>query len=100
MQHRRAERPHYLLRQYTFEQMLNLHAQRHEWDHDAENLIRTFRSFSIVDEMPDPICLLGKDWDNMKIDLIEISKRWSPAVVIKVLHIGFKVEATINMYRF
>lgn len=66
---------HYLLRQYTFEQMLNLHAQRHEWEHDEESLIRTFRNFSIADEMPDPICLLGKDWDNIKIDLIEISER-------------------------
>lgn len=66
---------HYLLRQYTFEQMLNLHVQRHEWEHDEESLIRNFRNFSIADEMPDPICLLGKDWDNIKIDLIEISER-------------------------
>lgn len=64
---------HYLLGQYTFEQMLELHAQRHEWEHDAESLIRKFRDFSIADEMPDPICLMGKDWDDIKIDLIEIS---------------------------
>lgn len=66
---------HYLLRQYTFEQMLDLHAQRHEWEHDEESLIHNFRNFSIADEMPDPICLLGADWDNIKIDLIEISER-------------------------
>ena len=66
---------HYLLRQYTFEQLLELHAQRYEWEHDEESLIRNFRNFSIADEMPDPICLLGKDWDNIKIDLIEISER-------------------------
>ena len=62
---------HYLLNYYSLPQMLALHEKRHEWEHDATELIRNFTNFSIADKMLDPICLLGKNWDDIKIDLIE-----------------------------
>ena len=36
--------------------------------------IDLFTDFSVADEMPDPKCLLGKDWDIIKIDLIEAAE--------------------------
>ena len=65
---------HYLLKHYPLNKMFSLHEKRHEWEHDALELIRNFTNFSIADDMPDPICLLGKDWDNIKIDLIEYAE--------------------------
>ncbi|NDV93312.1 nucleotidyl transferase AbiEii/AbiGii toxin family protein [Dysgonomonas sp. 521] len=63
---------HYLLGIYSLSEMFNLHEKRHEWEHNAAELLRNFIDFSVADEMPDPICLLEKDWDDIKLDLIEI----------------------------
>lgn len=63
---------HYLLGIYSLPEMFNLHKKRHEWEHNAAELLRNFIDFSVADEMPDPICLLEKDWDDIKLDLIEI----------------------------
>ncbi|MDH6314249.1 putative nucleotidyltransferase component of viral defense system [Parabacteroides sp. PFB2-10] len=63
---------HYLLGIYSLSEMFNLHEKRHEWEHNADELLRNFIDFSVADEMPDPICLLEKDWDDIKLDLIEI----------------------------
>ena len=62
---------HHLLNYYTLPQMLVLHKKRHEWEHNTDELIYGFTNFSNANEMPDPICLLGKDWDNIKLDLIK-----------------------------
>lgn len=62
---------HYLLSIYTLPEMISLHEKRHEWEHDAAELISQFTDFTISDDMPDPICLLGKDWDFIKLDLLE-----------------------------
>ena len=67
---------HYLLNHYSLSEMLTLHEKRHEWEHNAEELVRNFTCFSIADEMIDPICLLGKDWDDIKLDLIEASENF------------------------
>lgn len=63
---------HYLLENYSLSEMVDLHEKRHEWEHNADELLRNFIDFSVADEMPDPICLLEKDWDDIKLDLIEI----------------------------
>ncbi|WP_277466718.1 nucleotidyl transferase AbiEii/AbiGii toxin family protein [Parabacteroides sp. PF5-6] len=63
---------HYLLGIYSLSEMIDLHEKRHEWEHNATELLRNFIDFSVADEMPDPICLLEKDWDDIKLDLIEI----------------------------
>lgn len=65
---------HYLLNHYSFSEMLILHEKRHEWEHNTVELIHNFTDFSIADDMPDPICILGKDWDYIKLDLIEATE--------------------------
>ena len=62
---------HELLNYYTIEQLLDLHRQRHEWDHDRQAIISNFTDFSLADEMLDPICLRGKDWGLIKLDFHE-----------------------------
>lgn len=62
---------HYLLSHYSLSEMLSLHEKRYEWEHDTTELIRHFTDFTLANEKPDPICLLGKDWDEIKLDFIE-----------------------------
>jgi hypothetical protein len=62
---------HRLLEEYSLADLFALHARRHEYEHDPEKLLERFTDFSLADAFPDPICLLGKDWDDIKLDLIE-----------------------------
>lgn len=66
---------HYLLNHYTLSQMFVLHEKRHEWEHDPVSLFQNFTDFTIADDMPDPVCLLKKEWDDIKLDLIEIAEQ-------------------------
>lgn len=52
--------------------MFSLHEKRYGWEHDTTELVCMFTYFSISDDMPEPRCLLGMDWDIIKLDLIEI----------------------------
>lgn len=65
---------HYLLSRYSLSEMFSLHKKRHEWEHEDSELLHNFTDYSIADKMPDPICLLGKDWDDIKLDLIETTE--------------------------
>lgn len=62
---------HYLLDLYSLSQMLKLHKERYPWEHDNTQLLKMITDFAIADEMIDPKCLLGKDWDFMKMDIID-----------------------------
>jgi predicted nucleotidyltransferase len=65
---------HELLGTHTPAQMISLHAQRYPYGHD-ENLIRTnFTDFSRADEDFDPICLRGKYWELIKLDIVRALK--------------------------
>lgn len=56
---------------YSLDEMCNFHAQRHPYTHDRLKLLRSCKSFSDMDLQADPVCLLGKDWDNIKIVMAE-----------------------------
>lgn len=62
---------HLLLQEYPLREMLNLHAQRHPWEHNEKELLEKFTDFTEAENYPDPICLLQKDWDEIKLDLID-----------------------------
>ncbi len=63
---------HLLLKHYSIEQMLDLHKERYQWTHNAEEIYANFLNFSIADDMPNPLCLLHKDWDFIKMDFIDL----------------------------
>lgn len=62
---------HYLLDLYPLSKMLELHKERHPWEHDDAQLLKMMTDFSVADEMTDPKCFLGKDWDMIKLDIID-----------------------------
>ncbi len=62
---------HFLMGSYSISEMLNLHKERYPWEHNYNHLLRKMTDFSIADEMMNPKCLLNKDWDMIKLDIIE-----------------------------
>ena len=62
---------HHLLSLYSIPQMLAFHAARHPWEHDEKDLLSKIVDFSEADNQPDPRCLAGKNWDDIKLDIIE-----------------------------
>ena len=63
---------HELLNTYSITQMLELHQQRHEYTHDREQIIHNFTDFTSADGDIDPICLMGKEWELVKLDFVEV----------------------------
>lgn len=62
---------HYLLDKYPLRQMIDIHAERHPWEHDIEVLLRQLLYFEKADKDFDPKCLLLKNWDDIKLDIID-----------------------------
>lgn len=62
---------HELLDIYSVPEMLSLHELRYPYTHERELLIQNFTDFSLADEEPDPVCLKGKHWELIKMDIIE-----------------------------
>lgn len=62
---------HELLNTYTISEMLDLHLQRNEYTHDREQIIANFTDFSFADKDINPICLMGKEWELIKLDFVE-----------------------------
>ena len=63
---------HKLLEIYSLKEMLDLHKKRHEWEHDENQLLDSLIDFSEANLMDDPVCLEGKDWDEIKLSFIDI----------------------------
>ena len=52
-------------------ELIELHSQRFIYQHDRNELIKRLTDFSRADDEPDPICNLGKNWDIIKLDIID-----------------------------
>ena len=63
---------HKLLNLYSLRQMLELHQRRHVLEHEDVKLLNSLLDFEEADSMADPKCLEGKDWDNIKLDFIDM----------------------------
>lgn len=64
---------HYLLfdKGFALEDLMNLHSRRFIYQHDRTELIDRLTDFTKADDEPDPQCKLGKDWDIIKLDIID-----------------------------
>jgi hypothetical protein len=62
---------HELLASYTPAQMIALHAHRYPYGHDEDLIRKNFTDFSKADEDFDPICLRGKHWEFIKLDIVQ-----------------------------
>lgn len=62
---------HHLLNHYSLEEMFRLHKKRYPWGHDPGELRTRFTDFTRADNDQDPHCLMDKNWDDIKLDIIE-----------------------------
>ena len=65
---------HELMEDYSMERMLALHKQRHPYTHDKEQIRSNFSNFLDADGDFEPICLKGKHWEIIKLDIINFAK--------------------------
>jgi hypothetical protein len=65
---------HELIEDFPFSEMLALHEQRYPYSHKAEEIRIKFTDFTQADTDFDPICLKGKYWEIIKLDLIDFVK--------------------------
>jgi predicted nucleotidyltransferase component of viral defense system len=56
---------------FTINQMFELHEKRYPYTHDKELIKQKFTDFSSADEDFEPLCLRGRHWELIKLDMIE-----------------------------
>ncbi|MCD4769784.1 MAG: nucleotidyl transferase AbiEii/AbiGii toxin family protein, partial [Bacteroidales bacterium] len=65
---------HELMDDYSIEKMLALHKQRYPYTHDQMQIKSSFSNFENADDDFVPICLKGKYWEIIKLDIIDFVK--------------------------
>lgn len=60
-----------LAEDYTINEMFGLHEKRYPYTHDRELLIEKFTDFTEADDDFEPMCLIGKHWELIKLNMIE-----------------------------
>ncbi len=63
---------HELLNKFQFGKMLELHRERYPYGHDEALIRERFSDFSFADQDFQPECLQGKDWELIKLDILEV----------------------------
>jgi len=64
---------HELKDDYSIEKMIALHKQRYPYAHDEDQIRNNFSNFINADDDFDPICLKGKHWEIIKLDIIDFA---------------------------
>ncbi len=65
---------HEFVGNYSFEKMMNLHKQRYPYSHHKKEIKNNFTKFTNADEDFNPVCLKGKYWEVIKLDIIDFVK--------------------------
>lgn len=60
---------HELLEHFSIQTMLELHQKRYPYSHDKDLIVNNFTNFALADEQFDVICLKGKYWELIKLDI-------------------------------
>jgi predicted nucleotidyltransferase component of viral defense system len=60
---------------YSIEQMTGLHEQRYPFSFDKKILKEKLIDFSGADEDFNPVCLRGKHWELIKLDMLDLSMK-------------------------
>nr|WP_294922816.1 nucleotidyl transferase AbiEii/AbiGii toxin family protein [uncultured Flavobacterium sp.] len=61
-----------LRQDFTIKEMFELHYKRYPYTHDPELLKQQFTNFSSADEDFEPLCLRGRHWELIKLDIIDL----------------------------
>jgi len=64
---------HELKDDYSIEKMVAIHKQRYPYTHDGDQIRRYIVNFENADDDFDPICLKGKHWEIIKLDIIDFA---------------------------
>lgn len=64
---------HELMEEYPIEEMLTFHEQRYPFSHDRKLIKSKFTDFKNADEDFEPLCLRGKHWEIIKLDMIDFA---------------------------
>jgi len=62
---------HYLLEHHSLETLLDAHKKRYSQQHTKKELDKKLVDFTFADEEIDPRCLLKKNWNLIKLDVID-----------------------------
>ena len=57
---------------FNINEMFELHKKRYPYIHDRKLLIEKFTDFTLADDDFEPICLRGKHWELIKLDMIDL----------------------------
>lgn len=60
----------------TLLQMLEFHKKRYPFSHDPELILEKLADFRLADQDFDPVCLRGKHWELIKLDMIDMVKSY------------------------
>lgn len=55
---------------FSLDQMCNFHAKRHPYSHERIKLLESLKFFEEMDMQADPVCLMNKDWADIKLSTI------------------------------
>lgn len=66
---------HYFIDKMTLEDMIALFQKRYPYTDDFNKIKKQIKNFEIAESDFEPICLLGKNWEIMKLDFYELSNR-------------------------
>lgn len=64
---------HELKDEFSIEKMFAIHQERYPYTHDQMQIRSSFSDFTFADEDFDPICLKGKHWEIIKLDMIDFA---------------------------
>lgn len=64
---------HELTNHFSLKEMIALHKERYPHAHNAKELKKGFVNFSRAENEFKPVCLRGKHWETIKLDLIEFA---------------------------
>lgn len=56
---------------FTLNQMLDLYEEKFPYDYTREEIIKGLNDFSKADNEPNPICFRNKQWDFIKLEMID-----------------------------
>ncbi len=62
---------HELIEVYPFEAMLSLHQKRYPFHHNQVLIKHNFTQFKEANDDFEPVCLRGKFWEIIKLDIID-----------------------------
>ncbi len=68
---------HELMSTYSLKHMLVLHAERYPILHDEDLILENLTNFETADDDFEPVCLRGKHWEFIKLDFLDVVKRYS-----------------------